>query len=104
MKSRGFSLYDMEQFLKDAGAEHINEEAIFCLEKELVDTLKELVSEAQVYANYAGRKRLVTTSDITFAKNNGTNLIVKRSALIKGMAPKRMKRKKSIVLREVQTP
>lgn len=61
---RAFSLYDVEQFLKEAGAEKINEKAILSLEMELQDTVKELVNEAAMYANYAGRKRMIKLSDI----------------------------------------
>lgn len=62
-------MYDIEQFLKDAGAEKINEKALTSLERELQDTVNELVDEASVYANYAGRKKLINLSDITMAKN-----------------------------------
>ena len=64
MKGRGFSLYDIEQYLKEAGAERVNEKAVISLEKELEDTVNELVEEAIVYANYAGRKKLIKSSDI----------------------------------------
>lgn len=64
MVNREFSLYDIEQFLREAGAEKVNERAVISLEKELEDTVKELLAEASVYANYAGRKRLIKRSDI----------------------------------------
>ena len=57
----------MEQFLKDAGADRIHEKAVVSLEKELNDTVKQLVEDAQVYANYAGRKRIIKRSDIALA-------------------------------------
>lgn len=65
MKQRGFSLYDIEQFLRDAGAERINERALMSFEKELEETVNELLGEATVYANYAGRKRLIKHADIS---------------------------------------
>lgn len=71
MKRREFSLYDIEQFLRDAGAERVNEKAIISLEKELEDTVKELVDEASVYADYAGRSRLINVADIELAGRNG---------------------------------
>lgn len=64
---RVFSLYDIEQFLKDAGAERVKEKAVVSLAQELEDTVKELVDDAQVYANYAGRTKLIKSSDIELA-------------------------------------
>ncbi|MGI0134119.1 MAG: hypothetical protein ACREBW_04090 [Candidatus Micrarchaeaceae archaeon] len=69
MKRRGFSLYDIEEYLKEAGAERVNEKAVMSLERELQETVDELVEEAAVYANYAGRKRLVKRADIELAAN-----------------------------------
>ena len=70
-KQRGFSLYDIEQFIREAGAEKINEKAVVSLEKELEDTVNELINEASMYANYAGRKRLIKLSDIELANGQG---------------------------------
>ncbi len=64
IKRRAFSLYDMEQFLKDAGAEKVHEKAIISLERELQDTVNTLLDEAYVYANYAGRRCVINASDI----------------------------------------
>jgi len=69
MKKREFSLYDIEQFLRDAGAERVNEKAVVSLEKELEDTVRELVDGARMYASYAGRDKLVKSSDIELAYN-----------------------------------
>ena len=60
-------MYDVEQFLREAGAERINEKAIISLERELEDTVNELVEEATLYANYAGRKKMINTEDIALA-------------------------------------
>ena len=68
-KQRGFSPYDIEQFLKEAGAEKINENAVFEFEKELEGMLDELVEQAKIYANYAGRKKLIRGSDIDLARH-----------------------------------
>ena len=70
-KNRAFSLYDIEEFLKEAGAQRINEGAVESLEEELDATVKELINEAQVYANYAGRKRLIKRSDVRLANEIG---------------------------------
>ncbi len=77
--SRAFSLYDIEQFLRDAGAEKVSEKAVLSLEEELANTVKELVGEAQVYANYAGRSTLIKKSDIKLA-NGKKRLVVQRMA------------------------
>jgi histone H3/H4 len=69
-QERAFSLYDVEQFLKDAGADRINEKAVISLESELRDMVNEIVNEAAIYANYAGRKRLIDVSDIELASKN----------------------------------
>ncbi len=71
-KNRAFSLYDIEEFLREAGAERINERAIESLEQELESTVNELINDARIYANYAGRTRLITNSDINMAKNGGS--------------------------------
>ena len=70
MVNREFSLYDIEQFLREAGAEKVNERAVISLEKELEDTVKELLAEASVYANYAGRKS-IKRSDIVLLHRHG---------------------------------
>lgn len=85
VKRRGFSLYDIEEYLKEAGAERVNEKAVMSLERELQDTVSELVEEASVYANYAGRKRLVKSSDIALVvkgarSGNGRYVALKRHA------------------------
>jgi len=86
VKKRAFSLYDVEQFLREAGAERINEKAVISLEKELQDTVNELVQEASVYANYAGRKKLINISDIKLASNGKLS---KRYVAYRHQKPKR---------------
>lgn len=71
MKGKGFSYYDIEQFLRDAGAERINEKAIRSFEEELKDAVSELVEGAEIYANHAGRTHTVTNSDIDMALSCG---------------------------------
>jgi histone H3/H4 len=67
-----FSLYDIEQFLRDAGAEKVTEKAAISLERELQDTVTGLISEATFYTNYAGRKRLINQSDLALAHNTAS--------------------------------
>lgn len=84
-----FSLYDVERFLRDAGAERINEKAVISLERELQDTVNELVDEAAIYANYAGRKRVIDASDIQLANKGNAR---KRYISYKGRPIKRTKK------------
>jgi histone H3/H4 len=69
-KRRGFSLYDIEEFLKEVGCTRVSESAVISLEKELEDTVKELVTDAEVYAHYAGRRRLIKRSDVELATSS----------------------------------
>ena len=74
IRTRAFSLYDIEEFLKEAGAEKINQRAIISLDQELESTINELVDEARAYANYAGRTTLITGSDVRLANGaTGSN-------------------------------
>ena len=66
-KDRMFSLYDVEQFIREAGAERVNEKAVVSLAQELEETVAQLVGEAQMYATYAGRNRLINGADISLA-------------------------------------
>ena len=94
MAKRVFSLYDIEQFLKDEGAERVNEDAVATLAKELEDTVKELVSEAQVYANYAGRKTVIRRSDIAFASKSNGHSLNRRAAVLSRAPLKRVRRRR----------
>lgn len=61
-------MYDVEQFLTEAGAERINEKAVISLERELQDTVNSIVHKASIYANYAGRRKLINISDIKLTR------------------------------------
>ncbi|MEM3202544.1 MAG: hypothetical protein QXS81_05550 [Candidatus Micrarchaeaceae archaeon] len=67
-KQKAFSYYDIEEFLKEAGAERVNEKAVMSFEAELEGYMKELASEAKIFANHAGRSKKITNSDIKLAK------------------------------------
>ncbi len=67
-KQKGFSYYDIEDFLREAGAERINEKAVKSFEEELESFVKEMAEEAEVFANYAGRRKKITNKDIEMAK------------------------------------
>ena len=104
-KMRGFSLYDMEQFLKDAGAERINEKAVVSLEKELNDTVKQLVEDAQVYANYAGRKRMIKRADVALVRGSGPRGARKYLPIRKkGTVPQRLMQRNRLVRAVHQYP
>ncbi len=64
---RKFSLYDMEQFIREAGAEKISEDAVLDLEMELESYADEIALEAIKYAGHAGRKALIKSEDILLA-------------------------------------
>ncbi len=76
MVKKCFSLYDIEEFLKEAGAESFNEKTVFSLKKELEELTKELVCSAQAYANYAGRKNTIKSSDVRMVLDNGVPAIM----------------------------
>lgn len=68
MGERAFSLYDIEQFIREAGAERVTEDAVLDLEHEL-EKLTELVADRAIkYAAHAGRRRLIKKSDILLAR------------------------------------
>ncbi|MEM3781805.1 MAG: NFYB/HAP3 family transcription factor subunit [Candidatus Micrarchaeaceae archaeon] len=67
MGERAYSLYDIERFIREAGAEKVTEDAVLNLEKEL-EKLTELVTErAKAYARHAGRNTLIRKSDVLLA-------------------------------------
>lgn len=65
---RGFSLYDIEQFLKEAGAEKVTEDAVLDLEKELERLCDTITSKAITYAEHAGRNKLIKEEDVLLAE------------------------------------
>ncbi len=69
---RAFSLYDIEQYLREAGAEKINEKAVLSFEEELESTVTGIVNEAQIYANHAGRNTLIKREDLELVGFGGT--------------------------------
>ncbi|MGC8479053.1 MAG: histone [Candidatus Micrarchaeia archaeon] len=70
MTERKFSLYDIEQFIREAGAEKVTEDAVLNLEKELEKLAESITNRAIRYAEHAGRRRLIKKSDILLTKNN----------------------------------
>jgi histone H3/H4 len=65
---RTFSLYDVEQFFREAGAERVTEDAVRDLERELDKLTETLAKKAITYANHAGRKKLIRRADVLLIK------------------------------------
>ncbi len=64
MGERAFSLYDVEEFIREAGAERIGEDAVVDLERELEKLTEALTKKAKLYAEHAGRNRLIRKDDV----------------------------------------
>ncbi len=60
------SLFDMDVFLRDAGADRVGEDASAKLAELLEDVADDLVSRAKVFARHANRN-YVTRADILLA-------------------------------------
>ncbi len=87
--ARKFSLYDIEQFMREAGAERITEDAVLGLEKEMERLAERIASNARRYAVHAGRTRLIIRDDVLLtgigeggvaAQSSTANFIRKASA------------------------
>ncbi|MGC8651684.1 MAG: hypothetical protein ACP5UH_00310 [Candidatus Micrarchaeia archaeon] len=87
-KKRGFSLYDIEEYLKEAGAERVNEKALISFEKELEETVEDIVNGASVYANHAGRRSLIKCSDIELVNSKHGRL----NGVVLLKSPKKLRR------------
>jgi len=84
--NRKFSLYDVEQFIREAGAERISEDAVLDLEMELESFADSIAKEAIKYAEHAGRK-LIKSEDILLALFDDKELddsISENMTLLKG--------------------
>ena len=69
MGERAFSLWDMEEFLKEAGAERVTEDAVVNLEKELEKLTATLANKAMMYAAHAGRRKLIKKDDVLLTRS-----------------------------------
>jgi len=61
-----FSLFEMDELLRQAGARRVNEEASRKLAEVLEDNAKEILFKAGIYAKHAGR-RYIAKKDILLA-------------------------------------
>lgn len=68
MGARKFSLYDIEPFIKEAGAERVTEDAVLELEIEIEKLAEKLANRAMRYAEHAGRRKLIRTEDVILTK------------------------------------
>lgn len=64
MNNKTFSLYELDLFLREAGAERVTEEAVLALDREL-SRLAEIMAESSMkYARHAGRNKLIKKDDV----------------------------------------
>ncbi len=68
-EKRVFSLYEIEQFIREAGAEKVTEDAVRDLEKEIERLANTITKKAIRYAEHAGRKKLIRSSDVLLTKD-----------------------------------
>lgn len=68
MGERAFSLYDVEQFIREAGAERVTEDAVRDLEHRLEKLTELMASRAVRYAAHAGRSKLIKKQDILLSR------------------------------------
>ena len=71
VEKRVFSLYEIEQFIREAGAEKVTEDAVRDLEKEIERLANSITKKAIRYAGHAGRTKLIRTSDVLLTKDLG---------------------------------
>ena len=70
---RVFSLYEIEQFIREAGAEKVTEDAVRDLEKEIERLANTITKKAIRYAEHAGRKKLIRTADVLLTKDTDSH-------------------------------
>jgi histone H3/H4 len=73
VEKRVFSLYEIEQFIKEAGAEKVTEDAVRDLEREIEKLANTITKKAIRYAEHAGRTKLIRTSDVLLTKEMGSD-------------------------------
>ncbi|MDE1855565.1 MAG: NFYB/HAP3 family transcription factor subunit [Candidatus Micrarchaeota archaeon] len=63
-------MYDIEQFIREAGAERVTEDAVLDLEHELEKLTELIASRAIRYAEHAGRRKLIKKQDILLTRRS----------------------------------
>ena len=76
MGERIFSLYEIEQFIREAGADRVTEDAVRDLEREIEKLANTVTKSALKYAQHAGRKRLIRTADVRLTKKAGAQSVI----------------------------
>ena len=82
-------MYDIEAFIREAGAEKVTEDAVLNLERELEKLAESVANRAAKYAAHAGRHRLIKKNDVLLAKpvsNYKKPYILSRKAAITNTA------------------
>ncbi len=69
MGERAFSLYDVEEFIREAGAERIGEDAVVDLERELEKLTEVMARKLKLYAEHAGRSKVIRKDDVLLLKH-----------------------------------
>lgn len=96
VREKNFSLYDIEQFIREAGAEKVTEDAVLDLERELEKLAESIGNKAKRYAEHAGRRKLIRKSDILLTtQDSGSNYKAAPTQRIG-----RMPRRPTIVVRQ----
>lgn len=80
MGERGFSLYDIEQFMREAGAERVTEDAVLNLERELERLTEKVAGKALKYAEHAGRRKVIKRSDVLLTRRAKADYDYRRPA------------------------
>lgn len=95
MGQKEFSLYEIEQFIREAGAEKVTEDAVRDLERELERLANSITKKAITYAEHAGRKKLIRTSDVLLTRK--TNYLDYSTPINFSPSPKITKRASNTV-------
>ncbi len=67
---RAFSLYDVEQFIREAGAERVGEDAVVDLERELEKLTEVMTKKLRLYAEHAGRSKVIRKDDVLLLRRS----------------------------------
>lgn len=82
-KNSKFSLYDIEQFIREAGAERVTEDAVRALDRELEKLAETVAKRAMRYAEHAGRRKLIRSADVRLLSYSNPETLRPRAAITK---------------------
>lgn len=86
MSDRKFSLYEVEQFIREAGAERVTEDAVLNLERELEKLAEKIANKAIRYAEHAGRRKLIRKSDILLTDHSVVSTVYRKRKILSANA------------------